>query len=213
MALPPKFAGLTIASGGGVPKGVHTLELFLDYVCPFSKKMFNTVHNSVVPLISQKYSNPPKAVHLLIRPQIQPWHPSSTLCTEAALAVLRLSPAKFLPFSALLFQHAEEFYDANVVEEGRNETYARLAKLGAEVGVDEGEMKDMLRIKGRGEVKEGELNTGNGVTGDVKGIVKANRLLGVHVTPSVMFDGVMENSISSSFTKEDWEDWLQKNIV
>jgi len=37
--------------------------------------------------------------------------------------------------------------------------------------------------------------------------------VGVHVTPTVIFNGVVENSISSSFTKEQWEEWLEKNIV
>ena len=58
---------------------------------------------------------------------------------------------------------------------------------------------------------------------------QANRLTGVHVTPTVLFDvsstsvlvpktllthdkGVVEGGISSSFSKEDWEQWLEKNI-
>ena len=61
--------------------------------------------------------------------------------------------------------------------------------------------------------------------------VQANRLTGVHVTPTVLFNvskallpflcshvlidfqGVVEGGISSSFSKEDWEQWLEKNIV
>jgi hypothetical protein len=60
-----------------------------------------------------------------------------------------------------------------------------------------------------------------------------NRMQGVHVTPTVnirpqqsqvhaqyfeqilqvVFDGVVENNISSSFSGEQWEEWLKKNIA
>lgn len=94
MALAPKFAGQKF-SAINAPT-LHTLELYLDYVCPFSAKMFNTVYTSVLPLIKQKYSS---KVQILFRQQIQPWHPSSTLVHEAGVAVLKLQPAKFWDFS------------------------------------------------------------------------------------------------------------------
>ena len=57
----------------------------------------------------------------------------------------------------------------NVVQEGRNETYGRLARLAGKVGVDEDGVMGLLRVKGRKEVGEDEeLNGGNGVTGDIK---------------------------------------------
>jgi hypothetical protein len=94
MALAPKFAGQKF-SAANAPT-LHTLELYLDYVCPYSLKMFNTVYTSVFPLIRQKYSS---KVQILFRQQIQPWHPSSTLVHEAGVAVLKLQPNKFWEFS------------------------------------------------------------------------------------------------------------------
>jgi hypothetical protein len=94
MALAPKFAGQKF-SAANAPT-LHTLELYLDYVCPFSAKMFKTVYTSVLPLIREKY---PSKVQILFRQQIQPWHPSSTLVHEAGVAVLKLQPAKFWEFS------------------------------------------------------------------------------------------------------------------
>ena len=94
MALAPKFAGqrFSVASA----PVLHTLELYLDYVCPYSLKMFNTMYTSVFPLIREKYSS---KVQVIFRQQIQPWHPSSTLVHEAGVAVLKLQPAKFWDFS------------------------------------------------------------------------------------------------------------------
>ncbi|KAI9806928.1 MAG: hypothetical protein M1833_002586 [Piccolia ochrophora] len=208
MALAPKFAGQKLAVGIS-PKAIHTLELYLDYVCPFSKKMFNTVYNDVVPLLEKKYSG---KVQFIFRQQIQPWHPASTLVHEAGVAVLHLAPDKFYPFSAALFDKQTDYFDVNVVHEPRNKTYERLAKIAASVGLNETDVLKTLQVDDK-PGKDGSLNIGNGVTNDLKLLVKANRLTGVHVTPTVLFNGVVENSISSGFTKEQWEEWLNDNVV
>ncbi|KAE9368497.1 hypothetical protein N431DRAFT_347980 [Stipitochalara longipes BDJ] len=207
MALAPKFAGQKF-SALNAPT-LHTLELYLDYVCPFSQKMFNTVYSSVIPLIKQKYAS---KVQILFRQQIQPWHPSSTLVHEAGVAVLKLEPGKFWEFSKALFDDAKSFYDVNVVNETRNQTYQRLSKIGAKVGISEQKMFDLLKISDK-PAEDGSLNTGNKVTNELKVLVKMNRMQGIHVTPTVVFDGVVENGISSSFSGEQWEEWLEKNIA
>ncbi|KAL2041518.1 hypothetical protein N7G274_005900 [Stereocaulon virgatum] len=207
MALAPRFAGQAYSVGLS-PKTVHTVELYLDYVCPFSAKMFNTLHQSVLPLVTEKYAS---KVQFIFRQQIQPWHPSSTLVHEAGAAVLRLSPDKFWPFSAALFEHQKEYFDVNVVHESRNETYKRLAKLAGSVGMDESKVFGLLEISDK-PGDDGSLNQGNQVTDDVKLMVKANRRVGVHVTPTVLFNGIEEGSISSGFTGEQWDEWLEKNI-
>ena len=102
MALPPKFAAQKLRfrapasneSAAGVNSSTHSLEVFLDYTCPFSAKQFNTLYNTVVPMIreNQDWS---AGLEVIFRQQVQPWHPSSTLTHEAALAVLKLAPANF----------------------------------------------------------------------------------------------------------------------
>jgi len=110
------------------------------------------------------------------------------------------------------FDDAQSFYDVNVVQETRNQTYSRLAKVAAKVGLDEKEFLKLLWINDK-PASDGSLNIGNAVTNDLKVLVKMNRLVGVHVTPTVIFDGVVENSISSSFTGQQWEEWLEKNVA
>lgn len=80
------------------------------------------------------------------------------------------------------------------------------------MGIDKKEFLKLLWVDDK-PAEDGSLNIGNGVTNDLKVLVKMNRMQGVHVTPTVVFDGVVENSISSSFTGEQWEDWLEKNVV
>jgi len=209
MALAPKFAGQKLASGAFTPKAVHTLELYLDYVCPFSEKMFKTIYKTNLrKTLLEKYGD---RVVTIFRQQIQPWHPSSTLIHEAGYAVQKVDPSKFYVFSAALFDQQKEFFDVNVVNETRNNTYKRLAKIAGSVGVDEKKVYDLLEISDKpGE--DGGLNTGNKVTDDVKIQVKANRLTGVHVTPTVVFDGVVNNEISSGWSEDQWEEWLAKNV-
>ncbi|KAI0109213.1 hypothetical protein GGR51DRAFT_109276 [Nemania sp. FL0031] len=216
MALAPKFAGQKLAfaapsATGGVAPTQHTLELFLDYVCPFSARQFNTVYNVVAPLIkaNPKWSS---NVQFILRQQIQPWHPSSTLTHEAAVAVLQVAPEKYWAFSDALFKDQKAYFDVSVVNETRNQTYRRLAKLAASVGVDETAVYDRLEIPDK-PAADGSLNIGNKVTNDLKVLVKMARLVSVHVSPTVIFDGVVANDISSGWTKEQWEEWLTKNIV
>ena len=167
MALAPKFAGQAYSANVS-PKAIHTVELYLDYVCPFSAKMFNTLYTSVLPDVPKKY---PSKVQFLFRQQIQPWHPSSTLCHEAGVAVLRLSPEKFWPFSKALFENQKDFFDVNVVHEARNDTYKRLARVAASVGLEEEKVFRLLEIPSKPE-EGGGLNVGNQVTNDVKSMVK-----------------------------------------
>lgn len=73
----------------------------------------------------------------------------------------------------------------NVVNETRNETYKRLAKLATEVDIDEGKVYGLLEIADKpGE--DGSLNTGNGVTNDVKVMVKVSDVDGGNLSHTVI---------------------------
>ena len=182
----------------------------LDYVCPFSAKMFHTIYTTRLrKTLLETYGN---NLVTIFRQQIQPWHPSSTLVHEAAYAVQKLDNTKFYDFSNALFEQQKDFFDVSLVNETRNATYRRLAKIAGSVGVNEDKVYGLLEISDKpGE--DGSLNAGNGVTNDVKVQVKANRMTGVHVTPTVVFDGVVSNEISSGWTVEQWEEWLAKNVA
>lgn len=104
------------------------------------------------------------------------------------------------------------YFDVSLVNEPRNETYKRLAKLGATVGVDETSLLDLLVVSDK-PAEDGSLNIGNKVTDDLKILVKMARLVGIHVSPTVLLDGVVENSISSGWTKDQWEEFLEKRVV
>jgi protein-disulfide isomerase len=127
--------------------------------------------------------------------------------------VQRLSPQSFWAYSARLFAHQTEFFDVAVVNETRNATYRRLAELAAEEpGIAVDAVYDLLKISDVPD-ENGDMNVGNAVTQDLKTVIKMARLVGVHVSPTVIFDGVVENAISSSWTKEQWNEFLEKRVV
>jgi protein-disulfide isomerase len=216
MAVPPKFAGHKLEfapsspSTSSAPRSTHTFEFYVDYCCPFSAKLFNTLTKEVIPAIKENEAWA-SSLTLVFRQQVQPWHPSSTLTHEAGLAVLRLAPEKFWQFSAQLFAEQQSFFDVNVVNETRNATYKRLAKVAGKVGVDEDKVYALLEVPDK-PAQAGWLNVGNEVTNDLKLVVKMNRLVGVHVTPTVVFDGVVQDT-SSGWTLDQWKEWLAKNVV
>lgn len=175
-------------------------------------ELFNTFVTSVAPKIraDPKLAN---RLQVIFRQQVQPWHPSSTLVHEAALAVQRLNPSKFWEFSSALFSNQKDYFDVSVVNKTRNATYKRLAKLAADsAGVSADEVYELLAISDK-PGSDGSLNIGNGVTNDLKVIIKAARLVGVHVSPTVLFDGIVNNDISSGWTTEQWLEWLGKNVA
>lgn len=61
--------------------------------------------------------------------------------------------------------------------------------------------------------EDGSLNIGNAVTSDLKVTIKMARLVGVHVSPTAIFDGVVDNIISSGWGVKEWEEWLEKNVT
>ncbi|KAI9934390.1 hypothetical protein MW887_000004 [Aspergillus wentii] len=171
--------------------------------------MFNTFYGFIRPIIAENYST---KLQVIFRQHIQPWHPSSTLTHEAGAAVLKVAPEKFWEFSAVLFKHQKDFFDVSVVNETRNKTYERLAKVAGSIGINELEVLRLLTISEKAS-DDAQLNTGNGVTNDIKLMVKSNRMVGVHVSPTVYFNGIEEPGISSSFTATQWEQWLNKNVT
>lgn len=135
--------------------------------------MFKTVYTQVLPKISgsKHYS---ENLQIIMRPQIQPWHPSSTLTIESGLAVLELAPEKFWQYSDALFEKQKEYFDIPLVNESRNETYKRLSKLANQsVGIDEGKMYDLLKIPEKAG-SDGSLNVGNKVQNETKRTVKVS---------------------------------------
>ncbi|ORX74339.1 hypothetical protein DL89DRAFT_277149 [Linderina pennispora] len=176
MALAPTYAAHRLLPAAA---GAHTLEVFLDYTCPFSAKIWRRLTKDVIPYLASA------------EPKVQPWHPASTLLHEASLAVEKINPSAFSLYSTALFEHQHEFFDEATVDMTRSDIVN---------AVD-----DTLAA---GEPKNG----GNAVTNDLKYHIKLARAQGIHVSPTVVFDGIRDDGVSSSWTLEQWKAWLAPRL-
>ncbi|CDS13661.1 hypothetical protein LRAMOSA05835 [Lichtheimia ramosa] len=199
MALAPQFAGHRL----GAVTAPHTLEIYLDYVCPFSAKIYKRIREQVWPYVEQNYSG---KLQLIFRQQVQPWHATSTLVHEAALAVEKIDATKFFPFSDALFDKQTQFFDEAVENKTRRQLVAEVADIAASVGVPADKVINLLSAGT--EVKNG----GNAVTNDLKLCIKIGRQNGIHVSPTVLFDGLQDNSVSSGWELDQWKSYFQSKL-
>ncbi|EIN10972.1 hypothetical protein PUNSTDRAFT_65327 [Punctularia strigosozonata HHB-11173 SS5] len=204
MALQPSLRPLIII---GKQEAPHTLEFYLDYVCPFSAKISRVIDGVLKPLfeIGGKYDG---KVKVIFRPQVQPWHATSTFVHEAGLAVARVSPHNFWPFSLALFKRQEEYFDIPASTLTPLQIREKLAALASEVigSSAAGDFAGLLKLKTT-------PNGGTGVTDDLKYTVKVSRQNGIHVSPSAVWDGVLANEVSSSWGEKEWNDWLANKVT
>ncbi|GAA5955208.1 hypothetical protein JCM8115_001882 [Rhodotorula mucilaginosa] len=210
MALAPQFATHRIA---GRATAAHVLELYLDIICPFSRTQLQGVREHVLPFAEAN----PEALTVIIRQVPQAWHSSATLVHEAALGVSRAlmdsgkvqtwaeAGPQWRDFFYKLIDEQEAFHDEPCAVETPNQTRERLANYAEAVGVDR---KAFLQA-----VKVGKGNAGTSVTSDLKLQIKFHRMRGIHVTPTVALDGLVEPSISSSFSGDDWRKFLEEKVL
>ncbi|KAJ1814758.1 hypothetical protein LPJ75_002632 [Coemansia sp. RSA 2598] len=203
MALAPAYAvGHKLLSGGP-----HTLEIFLDYTCPFSAKIWRALQSQVLPWLETQ------PVTVIFRHQVQPWHPNSTLLHEAALAVEKINPSAFALYSTALFDKQKQFFDETTANQSRTEMYKQLALLATSVNAvnDSVAVLQMLDVQPVATADEAR-NAGNAVTSDLKYHIKLARAQGIHVSPTVVLDGIRDDGVSSSWGLEQWQAWLAPKL-
>ncbi|KAH9948794.1 hypothetical protein B0H21DRAFT_820725 [Amylocystis lapponica] len=211
MALQPSLRPLVVAGTYDAP---HTIDIFLDYVCPFSAKISLAIDSVLRPLLAPngKYAG---KVKLIFRPQVQPWHASSTFTHEAGLAVrpsislphtlttpnqvARVAPDQFWPFSLALFKQQDDYFDIPARPAPRSRSQF--------IGADKlREFNALLELKG-------SPNGGVDVTDDLKYTIKFSRQNAIHVSPTVLWDGLVVNEASSSWGDKEWSDFLEKKVL
>lgn len=196
-----------LVKSGGPP---HVVNLYLDYACPFSAKIFIKFKSSVIPEIEKKYSGKFQFVFMNV---IQPWHPNSVYMHEFSLSIAKLiretdkgNSELFWSVSESLFKNIKKFYDNANSDVGRNAIYSQLYDVVSEdvkIPFSKDEILDNLTIKQVGTDNEELLsNDGNAVGADVKYFTKFHRTVGVHVTPTVSVNGITDSTIESSTEPE-----------
>lgn len=190
--LPPVTNGVSLTKT--TPPKIH-IECFLDLVCPFSAKLFNTVYD-VVPTLDED-------ICVTIHQVIQPWHPQGAMVHEAALAVKQIAPDAYGPYVKVIYANFTEgkFKDEDTWSKTRLQIYDDLLELVPD-GVDKAAVKALLMPTGTGG------NEGNAMTQEIKWVCKYHRTRGVHVTPTVFVNGLEAGVVSSSWSGDDWKKFL-----
>eukprot|EP00127_Corallochytrium_limacisporum_P002378 Clim_evm19s119 gene=Clim_evmTU19s119 len=170
------------------------IQLCLDYSCPFSAKMMGTLAGGVM----DKHS---KDVCWVFLNQVQPWHPQSTMKHEASLVIAQQAPEKFWDWSIDLFKIAPQKYlDRMTWDVGRNQWYDMLA---ADLPPENYGLPSQSFLKA---LKNPD--GGNDATPDLKYFTKYCRQTGLHVTPTIVCNGIIDLNVSSSWTPEQWDEYI-----
>lgn len=138
----------------GVAKPTLVIETYMDYGCPFSRKMFDCLYNDVMPPLMESGQ-----VDWLFQCVPQPWHPQSSYMHEVALAVRQYDEPKFLPAASALFAAQTRFDDNETANKTRNQIYDDLVAVveAAVSGLHVEGVRSRIALKGSG-------NEGNRVT-------------------------------------------------
>jgi len=108
---------------------------------------------------------------------------------------------------------SDSFFDEAVVEKSRSDQYKALAVLAASTRtttstLTEEQVYEQLHIVAVQDLDR-STNTGNKVTNDLKYFIKIGRQNGIHVSPTALWDGVVENAISSGWSLDAWKEFFQ----
>lgn len=179
----------------------HVVNLYLDYNCVFSAKLYKKFHEDVIPSLNAKHPDKFQFVFVNV---IQPWHPPSSLIHEFAFQFAKLlrenniadSNKLFWQFSKVIFDNKENVWDSNTADLTRNQSYDKFydfisAKLTLPFSKEQ--LLQGLQIK-----SQPPANNGNEATNDIKYFTKYLRGVGVHVTPTVSVDGIVVPTVESS---------------
>jgi hypothetical protein len=197
MSLLPKYAVYSLHPPSQEQRR-HTVDLFLDLVCPFSARLWSTV------VVQNNLPNKYKShTEFIFRHQIQPWHIQSALVHVVIMAVAREQPSRLFDAITSLFKRQRELFDEHLEDKSQIEIYEKILTILNE------ETKIQLD-KNLFCIKRTESNAGNAMSADLKYHIKYARKHGVHVSPTVFIDGIEEPDISSQWNVEQWNTYLDK---
>ena len=176
---------------GTVPSGAKprpVVQVFIDVTCPFSKKIFNSVTGDDCKDVMADVD-----LTFILYPQ--PWHAQATPLALAALAVQELAPASFIPYLTKLFEEREvSWTDETSCDRTYTEHVDLLATYAKDLGLDEAAFREAFA----------------GAVQSLKFCAKFGRQNGIHVTPTVIVNGIIDNAVSSSWGKSEWTDLFAK---
>ena len=132
----------------------------------------------------------------------QPWHSQSTNEHEVLLAVNAVRPDLFKSALYAMVDAQEDFFDAKSIDKSRRQLYKELVPIALSGCASEAERADVSeKVHKLLDEKDDSR---------IKLHCRYHRRLGVHVTPTVFLNGEEATVVSSSWTGEQWIEFLKE---
>lgn len=164
--------------------GPTELEIFLEPTCPFSKRAFEKL-DDLMKLVGED------RLTIKIRFVSQPWHLFSGIVTRAILAASATEGGRDLGFAAMraVYAHREDFefeehHSGPNMDRTPNEIIAKLSQL---IGVD---LSKAWTYPAVGEA--------------LRWHTRYARQNGVHVSPTFLVNRIVNGTMSSGQSAEEW---------
>jgi hypothetical protein len=171
--------------------GPRLFEMFLEPTCPYSVKAFGKLDETL-------QSAGEDRITVKIRLHSQPWHMYSGVVVRCILAASTLPGGKATAKSvmAAVAAHREEF---------------EFARHCGGPNMDATPNAIIARLESYSGVQLAEAFAIPDLDREIKWHCKYSRQNGIHVSPTFMIDGLVQPTISSGDTVQDWARHLPRN--
>lgn len=185
------------------PSSAHSgvrFEVFVDFNCPFSKRLSERLISEVKPFYGD-------GLELIFHPVPQPWHPASCISHECFHSATLVNPSSAGEESAftIAMKHAyEKFSDEMSYEKSRKQQNEEWAELYSEGGFNKEAFLANLAV--------GTGNSGTACTRLMKLYTKQHRQVAIHVTPTTRINGHVVDT-SSGWSLDEWKEFLDPLVT
>lgn len=194
--IPGKQLGIAI---GGRGPADSCLEVYVDFTCPFSKRLMSRLKDEVKPHYGPQ-------LDVVIIPFAQPWHPASAMVHEAFHSACMAAPDKTEEILSETMRFGLEYFnDVDAMDKSRKHVHEECAGLYSALGVPKDKFLEYLTLPP--EDQRENKNPGVPATRSMKFYTKAARQVSIHVSPTTRVNGVTVDT-SSGWSLDEWKEFL-----
>lgn len=169
------------------------LHTYLDFQCPYSSKLFFALKDVLVGFSGQ--------VDHRVIVHVQPWHSQATQMALVVLACHMVDPHLTFSLMERLYTQQGAYSDQSCFDLSPRQLQDMLLHDAQHCGYDNTRVRHLLHPERR-----------DGVVQHLKQHTKYARQNGVHVSPTVQVNGIVDTNVSSSWSQDQFKDWLKNQI-
>ena len=102
----------------------------------------------------------------------------------------------FFKMTDVLHENFDNYVDSKVSEKSPNDWKLMMSEVAEKVGLNKDDFEKLFES--------------DAAVTQVKILQKYGRQNAMHITPTIAINGLVDNSISSSWKEEDWKNYLEK---